>query len=238
VVVLLYHDLSNDRQNSATMPPKLFRQHMAVLEKDFNVISLDDAVAFQNGTRPVPPNAVAITFDDGYRSNYDVAYPILRDYGWPATIFLTVNDVGRVNTSLEWLTWEQITEMAANSISFGSHSLTHGRIGDHGELVTRYPGEIMKHYQSRVADNLNSSYQILKDHGLTTLHFAAPFGEFNQTVRDSAFQAGFRYFWGVGNYPVMNGYRSLCRVDVGAHWTSPGKLRRMIIETARRTPPH
>ena len=217
VVVLLYHDISNDRQNSATMSPELFRQHMAVLEKHFNVISLDDVVAFQNGTQLVPPNAVAITFDDGYRSNYEVAYPILQRYGWPATVFLTVNDVGRVNPSLEWLNWEQITEMAANNISFGSHSFTHGRIGDRAELVARYPGESVDDYQSRVAYELYISDQILKAHGLNTLHFAAPFGEFNQTVRDSAFQTGFRYLWGDDSYPVMSGYHNLRRVDVGAY---------------------
>lgn len=238
VVVLLYHDIADTRENSATMSPELFRKHMAVLEQEFNVISLDDVVAFQNGTKIVPPNAVAITFDDGYRSNYDVAYPILKQYEWPATVFLTLDDVGRVNPTLEWLTWEQITEMAGHNFSFGSHYLTHGTIGDQGELVAQYPGESWEYYQSRVASGLQSSYQILNDHGVPTLHFAAPFGQFNYTVKDSAHKAGFKHLWGVDSYPVMSGCQSLNRVDVGAYWTSPRKLRQQIINTAKRIPPY
>ncbi len=237
VVVLLYHEIADTRKNSATIPPLLFRKHMAILEQNFNVISLDDVVAFQNGTKSIPPNAVAITFDDGYRSNYDIAYPILKQHDWPATVFLTLNDVGRINPTLEWLTWEQITEMSAHKFSFGSHSCTHGTIGNQSELVTQYPGESWQDYQTRVASGLQSSYQILSDYGVPTLHFAAPFGQFNETVKEAAYKAGFKYLWGVDSYPVMGGYQSLYRIDVGAYWVSPRKLRQQIIDTAKRTPP-
>jgi len=238
VVVLLYHDISDDRENGATISPELFAEHMAVLERDFNVVSLDDAVAFQSGSRPVPPNAVAITFDDGYRSNYEVAFPILKEHGWPATVFLTINDVGRVNPTLAWLTWEQITEMSQCGITFGSHSLSHGRIGERGELVTPWPWESQEDYQSRVRLGLTKSYQVLADHGVGSLHFAAPFGQINQTVKDSAKQAGFRYLWGVDTLPVTRGSDKLNRIDVGACWTSAQDLHQMIIETAKMNPPN
>ncbi|MGE5544258.1 MAG: polysaccharide deacetylase family protein [Bacillota bacterium] len=238
VVVLLYHDISDSRKNSATIPPELFREHMAVLEQHFNVVSLDDVVAFQNGQKSIPPNAVAITFDDGYRSNYEVAYPILKQYGWPATVFLTVDNIGRVTAAIENLTWGQISEMAANGFSFGSHYLTHGMIRQHSELVALYPGESWESYQRRVAAGLQNSYRILSDHGVSTRHFAAPFGHFNQTVKELAYEVGYKYLWGTDPFPVMSGYQSLNRIDVGAYWTNAGQLYQRIIDTSGKVPPY
>lgn len=236
VVVLLYHDISDNRKNSATIPPDLFREHMAILETEFNVISLEDVMTFQNGQKSIPPNAVAITFDDGYRSNYEVAYPILQQYGWPATVFLTVGDIGKATAAIEKLTWEQIAEMATNRFSFGSHYLTHGMIRQHSELVALYPGESWQDYQRRVASGLQRSYQILNEHGVTTLHFAAPYGRFNQTVKELAEEAGYKYLWGIDPFPVMSGCQSLNRIDVGAYWTGAEELRQQIINTARKVP--
>ena len=235
VVVLLYHEIADTRKNSATIPPLLFRKHMAILEQNFNVISLDDVVAFQNGTKSIPPNAVAITFDDGYRSNYDIAYPILKQHDWPATVFLTLNDVGRINPTLEWLTWEQITEMSAHKFSFGSHSCTHGTIGNQSELVTQYPGESWQDYQTRVASGLQSSYQILSDYGVPTLH-CGTFGQFNETVKEAAYKAGLKYLWEL-TPTHMGGYQSYIELT----WELTGqsrKLRQQIIDTAKRTLHH
>jgi len=236
VVVLLYHDISDNRKNSATIPPELFREHMAVLETDFNVISLDDVVAFQNGQKSIPPNAVAITFDDGYRSNYEVAYPILKQYGWPATVFLTVDSIGKATATIEKLTWEQIFEMAADGFTFGSHYLTHGMIRQYSELVALYPGESWQEYQRRVSYGLKRSYQVLNEHGAPALHFAAPYGQYNQTVKDLAHKAGYKYLWGIDPFPVMNGCQSLNRIDVGAYWTSAEGLLQQIINTTKKVP--
>lgn len=71
-----------------------FRWHMALLARSFNVLPLHDAIEML-GTRDMPPRAVAVTFDDGYRSTHDLALPVLREFGLPATVFVTTGHIGK-----------------------------------------------------------------------------------------------------------------------------------------------
>jgi peptidoglycan/xylan/chitin deacetylase (PgdA/CDA1 family) len=71
----------------------VFRAHLEYLRRHFNVISLPTLMEHYLHGRALPPNPVVLTFDDGYRSNYSLAYPLLREYGMPATIFLTTDFV-------------------------------------------------------------------------------------------------------------------------------------------------
>ena len=86
--ILYYHRVNND--NDPFFPAigtALFDQHMKYLARHYNVVSLSEMLECMNGGKP--NDVVAITFDDGYRDNYENAFPILRRYGLPATIFLT-----------------------------------------------------------------------------------------------------------------------------------------------------
>lgn len=65
-----------------------FARQMRVLDRIANVVPLDDALDALAAGRPLPPRAVALTFDDGYRDNLGLAAPVLRGYGMPATIYL------------------------------------------------------------------------------------------------------------------------------------------------------
>lgn len=73
-----------------------FRWQMELLAECFNVLPLGQALqALQN--ERMPPRAVCITFDDGYRSTHDLAAPVLREFGLPATVFVTTGYVGAGN---------------------------------------------------------------------------------------------------------------------------------------------
>jgi peptidoglycan/xylan/chitin deacetylase (PgdA/CDA1 family) len=73
-----------------------FRWQMKVLADCFNVLPLDEGLdALAQGN--MPPRAVCITFDDGYRSTHDLALPVLREFGFPATVFVTTGHVGSSN---------------------------------------------------------------------------------------------------------------------------------------------
>jgi peptidoglycan/xylan/chitin deacetylase (PgdA/CDA1 family) len=77
-----------------------FRLHLDYLRRHYHVIALDELVeAYAAGAR-LPARTLAITIDDGYRSNYTLAYPLLREYGLPATIFLTTAFLDAVD--LQW----------------------------------------------------------------------------------------------------------------------------------------
>jgi peptidoglycan/xylan/chitin deacetylase (PgdA/CDA1 family) len=86
---LFYHRVSDDLDLAfGGLPVAIFETQMSVLSKYFNVLPLEELVQRAKKNN-LPNNAVAITFDDGYRDNYENAFPILKRLGLPATIFLT-----------------------------------------------------------------------------------------------------------------------------------------------------
>jgi peptidoglycan/xylan/chitin deacetylase (PgdA/CDA1 family) len=80
-----------------------FEQQIQYLKKNYTLISFEEAVEMMEQRAPIPSNALVITFDDGYRDNYQNAFPILDYYKIPATIFLSV-DVIEKGTML-WFDW-------------------------------------------------------------------------------------------------------------------------------------
>lgn len=100
-----------------------FRWQMELLAECFNVLPLHDAVQMLS-TERMPPRAVAITFDDGYRSTHDLALPILREYQLPATVFVTTGHMEKGSM------WNDIILEAARRLPAGELELQdigHGR---------------------------------------------------------------------------------------------------------------
>jgi peptidoglycan/xylan/chitin deacetylase (PgdA/CDA1 family) len=101
-IVLMYHRvLSPDQRRQTGSHPAIvvevdtFAMHMAVLRQRFRVLSLDEFGHLVKSGLPFPPGACVITFDDGWRDNLTHAWPILKEHGLPATIFLPVNFIGQ-----------------------------------------------------------------------------------------------------------------------------------------------
>jgi peptidoglycan/xylan/chitin deacetylase (PgdA/CDA1 family) len=105
------------------LTPESFERQMQYLARGrYQVLSLQQMVEAVDGRVRRPGRGVVITFDDGYADNYTLAWPVLKRYGFPATIFVTVADLGRPG----FLTWEQVQEMAASGrIEIGSHTMHH-----------------------------------------------------------------------------------------------------------------
>jgi peptidoglycan/xylan/chitin deacetylase (PgdA/CDA1 family) len=133
VRILYYHSVSDDPVRSSVSPAEFERQIAHLHRQGYDVLRLSDAVAALAGGRPVPTRAIVLTLDDGFRDNYERAFPVLERFRIPATIFLTAGYIGtdRLPTLTRTafvprpLTWEQIREMHARGIEFGSHTLTH-----------------------------------------------------------------------------------------------------------------
>ncbi len=96
VVILMYHGFTNkktyegiENHDDKHLHDRAFKMQMEYLSKHYNVISLDRLVDYYHDGKELPDNSVVITIDDGYLSNYSIAYPILKQYNIPATVFLT-----------------------------------------------------------------------------------------------------------------------------------------------------
>jgi len=137
MAILTYHHIGDcppgqEASRSLWVSADLFRKHMQWLaDRRWQCITLDDIYEGIARRRPLPRRWAAITFDDGFRDNYLNAYPILREYGFPATVFMVTGKLrsGAANgTWDDYLSADEILEMRPNNISVGSHTRTHCRL--------------------------------------------------------------------------------------------------------------
>ncbi len=124
VSVLGYHDFSKTQPETAMRisTSKFRRQMESIRQLGIKVITLDDFIAWKNGERNIPKKAILLTLDDGWKSVYTEAYPILREFGYPFTLYLYKNYVDGGGKAL---TVPMINEMLSNGASIGSHSVSH-----------------------------------------------------------------------------------------------------------------
>jgi peptidoglycan/xylan/chitin deacetylase (PgdA/CDA1 family) len=133
--ILMYHSISNDPEPGVpayykmNTDPALFEQHLRCLNaKGFRSVSLDEAVRLLQQGWPKEERRVAITFDDGFRNFYDVAFPLLKKYGHVATVYLPTGFIGENRQSFqnkECLTWQEVRTLCAYGIRIGSHTVNH-----------------------------------------------------------------------------------------------------------------
>ncbi|HEX8143524.1 MAG TPA: polysaccharide deacetylase family protein [Pyrinomonadaceae bacterium] len=138
VPVLLYHKIDKPapdaRVRGGYTPLRRFEKQMAYLKRQGFVFYTASALIEHFREHAVfPPNAIALTFDDGWKDNYTNAFPVLRRLGIPATIFLVSTCIGAVSDKAQaegesgraHLSREEILEMSRHGIEFGSHSMNH-----------------------------------------------------------------------------------------------------------------
>jgi peptidoglycan/xylan/chitin deacetylase (PgdA/CDA1 family) len=124
VSILGYHDLAENLPETAMrIRTSKFRQQMEMLRQlGLTVVSLEDFMAWKKGQKTLPPKSVLLTFDDGWKSVYTDAFPILKEYRYPFTLFLYKNYVDGGGKAL---TTPMVDEMIAAGASIGSHSVSH-----------------------------------------------------------------------------------------------------------------
>lgn len=198
VPVLVYHKLSRSEADRMTVREKDFEQHMRYLnEHGYRAITLDELFSFLEFHDPIHPKSVVITFDDGWRSTYDIAYPILKRFGFPATLFVYTD---LISGSRETLSWDQVRELSRNGFDIQAHSKTHRY------LDRREEGESFPSYFESVRKELEESARILERQlGRKANYFAYPYGETNPIVVALSREAGYRLAFTVkrGSVPLF-----------------------------------
>ena len=179
VPILMYHSISEGSNESLYVKPDSFTRQMAYIKwRGYNVISLDELVEGIKANRKFKHNTVVITLDDGYEDNYTSAYPVLKNYGFPATIFLISNYIDKKKG---FLRWHQIKQMLNDGkITFGGHTKNNV-------------------YLPNVEDDMALRYEIAgckKDIELKTAgkvnHFCYPTGGFTEEIKKIVKVAGYK----------------------------------------------
>lgn len=185
VPVLMYHDVSYlSLQGSGyySKTPEQFRQQMQELkDAGFHTVFFSQLVDYVESGTPLPSKPIVITLDDGYRSNYEYAFPILQELGMKAEISL----VGAAMQYTSWgLKWTDIQEMADSGlVSFQCHTYQmHGDYTDQGGRlgVLKAPNESWRDYAEALgADTVKILDMIEAKTGTRPVTFTYPRGKWN-----------------------------------------------------------
>lgn len=122
VPILMYHSIDYEKDNELRIPKEKFREQMQYLKDDgFNPISLEQLYSNIVFGTELPEKPIVLTFDDGYSDNYNNAYPVLKEFGFKAAIFVITGCIG----SGPYLNSDQLKELDKNGIEIFPHTVTH-----------------------------------------------------------------------------------------------------------------
>lgn len=178
--IVMYHSVVPmvAKGNLLTVSAGTFEKQMSFLKRhQYNVVRLEAVRDYILGNKKIPGRTIALTFDDGYKDNYTYAFPILKKYNFPATVFIIVSEVG----SPDRLSWEEIKEMQDSGlITFGSHTFTHPFLDN------------LKSTQDLKREIFGSKIALEEKLGKPVEIFSYPIGRFNaqviQEVKDAGYQ--------------------------------------------------
>jgi len=177
IPILTYHSI-DDSGSVISVSPATFKSQMANLyNKGYQTLSLSETIKLIRHGRPFPEKTVVITFDDGYENNFTEAFPVLNQYGFKGTIFLTTGFCGK---TVQWpgfqgcsiLSWPQVKKMHHAGFEIGAHTVSHP------DLTTI---SIKKAHHEILQSKID-----IQDHlGDDVTVFAYPFGNYNSNVKKS-----------------------------------------------------
>lgn len=175
--ILTYHHIDVREEDPLLgVSPENFRRQMRFLARHkYNVISLTELVQAMTDKKKLPRNTVVLTFDDGREDNYIWAFPLLKKYNFPATIFVIVDSLNKPG----FLNNAQIREMIASGIiDIESHTLSHCYISSAGAAeLEREIGGSKKELESRFNKKVN--------------FFAYPLGAFSPQAQEVVKKYGY-----------------------------------------------
>lgn len=185
LTVLMYHELvvpnsvealSRKINSSYVVREETFRQHMqAIHDAGAVVVDPNQVHAWLKDGSDFPELAVMITFDDGFRGNYELAYPILKSFGLAATFYVVTN---RIGDDL-MLSWEQLREMQAGGMTIASHTVSH-------PLLSTLDCDETQMELARSAEVLEKRLDI------PARHLSLPNGDTNEWYRQIALDLGYK----------------------------------------------
>ncbi len=185
IPVLMYHHFDEKQSNSITVTRKVFLEQMKTLRKaGYTPITQEQMIAFYYEKAKLPKKPILITIDDGYRSNYEIAYPILKQTEMKATIFTVTSQAGQTPNRLPHFSWEEAKLMSKDGtmeIQSHTNNLHHkeeGLIHKVPALLYSFKGETREQYLERIYTDLYSSRELVKENvGNQVLAISYPFGE-------------------------------------------------------------
>lgn len=217
-IIFCYHGLVDKvRYPGTQITPAAFEAQMKELkDRGITVIGMQDLLAWKRGEKNIPPRCAVITFDDGLKSQYEVAWPIMKKLGYTFTMFIYTEGVrGGLFGGGEAITWEMLGDMRDNGIDIEAHSATHQDLREGHPVTIRQPDGKKERkkltgpeYEQFLQAELVGCKNLLEQRlGIKVNCFAVPYGFYNEHVKEIARKNGYEAMFTVYGQPIT--------------WTSP-----------------
>lgn len=222
IPVLMYHHLADNINNNTVISPTNFDKQMRALkEEGYHAISVKELHDYLTNQIKLPEKPVLITFDDGYLSNYEMAYPILKKYELHAEIFVIASRITDTSKEIAYpheiakMNWDQLKEMqdyiTIQSHTWDSHYKLPSKFGRmngaiYGPSYLNGQLESQEQYEARVKDDFIHSRNIIKEKlGYEPIAISYPYGIQSATTIKIAREAGFKMGFVIQNKNVKKG---------------------------------
>ncbi len=196
-IVFCYHNIEdNSKMKALTIAPAEFTREMqAIKDAGITVIPMQQFLAFRRGEKDMPARSAVITLDDGWVSAHDVAWPILKKFNYPFTLFIYINYVGAGGKSMSW---DQLNEMRDAGVDIESHTYSHSDLKAPGFGVDKKTAALVRKDVAALGvdgwlrKEIVGSKQVLeKQLAIKVNAFAYPFGKYNAKSRELVKEAGY-----------------------------------------------
>jgi peptidoglycan/xylan/chitin deacetylase (PgdA/CDA1 family) len=183
VPILCYHNLAPQSKGRLVLGVKSFEEQMHYLKSQgYRVVSLKEFLEFTSLKKQLPRKSLVLTFDDGYRAFIQYAYPILKELGFTATLFVYTDYIGAGVTALSWA---DLKKLAAEGFDIEAHSKSHGN-------MRRAATESADEYAKRLAAELNVPKDLFsKNLGYLPQSLAYPYGGQDDVVVQRTKERGY-----------------------------------------------
>nr|NIP49935.1 polysaccharide deacetylase family protein [Gammaproteobacteria bacterium]NIV70845.1 polysaccharide deacetylase family protein [Phycisphaerae bacterium]NIY20383.1 polysaccharide deacetylase family protein [Gammaproteobacteria bacterium] len=179
-------------------------------EHDFSVLTLGEIVERLQTGENLPERCAAITVDDAFRTFLTDGWPLLKEFGYPATLFVSTDSVG----GGDYLSWQELKRLADEGVEIGNHSAAHAYMLDNFKRID---------WRQEVKGDLERSQAaFIRNIGYSPSLFAYPYGEYSPELIDLVKQAGFIAAFGQQSGVIASGsdLYSLPRFPMGAGYTN------------------
>lgn len=209
--VLMYHQIGYG-YGKTHVTPEIFEMHIVELKSaGYNTVDIFDLYEYVTGDGELPENPILITFDDGYQSNIDSAYPILKKYDYKATVFVIGSLMGKSEHNGQSIiphfsTWDVDSiqgVLDVQSHGYNFHAIDGIYSPNERRGVLRLEGESYEDYVEAFEKDCDKMSKLL---GYTPVAFSYPYGEYNEESHQILKNLGF-----IATVTVENGINKIER---------------------------
>ena len=197
IPLLVYHhfvETESQVATPATVTIGKFYNDLQYLEQHgYHSISYEELIAHYESGYKLPPKPFLLRFDDGYLSNYELAFPVMKEFGAKATICIVGISVGVTKNIIPHFNWSQAREMVDSGlVSIQSHTYNLHKSKPRG--VARLEGESLQDYKARLREDFTMMNKLIEDNlGYAPYMLAYPNAVCNEYSEEIAFECGYTY---------------------------------------------